>query len=69
MTVDDVVQQCADSDDECSECDFDPDEPIMEGSDDEFSDWEGDSDDDIDEGDHDTTHTQQVSPAFLEMKT
>ena len=43
MTVDDVVQQCADSDDDYAECDYDPDEPVMEGSDDEFSDLEGDN--------------------------
>ena len=61
MTVDDVVQQCADSDDDCGECDFDPDEPIMEGSDDEFSDLEYDSDDDIDEDDRDTTRTPAAS--------
>ena len=45
LTVNDVLQYCADSDDDAEpeagfECDFDPDEPIMEGSDDEFSDLE-----------------------------
>ena len=37
-----MLQYCADSDDDAEaeagfECDFDPDEPVMEGSDDEFS--------------------------------
>ena len=40
MTVDNVVQQGADSDDDCGVTD--PDEPIMEGSDDDFSDLEDD---------------------------
>ena len=46
LTVNDVLQYCADSDDDDDEaeagfeCDFDPDEPVMEGSDDEFSDLE-----------------------------
>ena len=53
LTVDDVLQQCADSDEECPEYEYDPEEPVMEGSDDEFSDLEGDDfDDDINEGDH-----------------
>ena len=53
LTVDVVLQQCADSDEECPEYEYDPDEPVMEGSDDEFSDLEGDENDDIDEGDRD----------------
>ena len=64
MTVDDVVQQCVDSDDDYAECDYDPDEPVMEGSDDEFGDFEGDeSDEDIDEGVLDTMHTPAASSA------
>ena len=51
LTVDDVVQQCADSDDDYADFEYDPDEPVMEGSDDEFSDLEGDEPDD----DPDTT--------------
>ena len=46
LTVDDVVQQCADSDDDYADFEYDPDEPVMEGSDDEFSDLEGDEPDD-----------------------
>ena len=62
MMVNDVVQQCVDSDDDYAECDYDPDEPVMEGSDDEFSDFEGDeSDEDIDEGDLHTMHTPAAS--------
>ena len=62
MTVDDVLQQCEDSDDDYAECDYDPDEPVMEGSDDEFSDLEGDeSDDDIDDGDHDAMDSAAAS--------
>ena len=71
MTVDDVVQQCVDSND-YAECDYDPDEPVMEGSNDEFSDFEWDeSDEDIDKGDLDTMHTPaaQVPPALLEIKS
>ena len=61
MTVDDVLQQCADSDDNYAECDYDPDEPVMEGSDDEFSDLEGDEfDNDID-GDHDAMDSAAAS--------
>ena len=56
LTVDDMVQQCADSDDDYADFEYDPDEPVMEGSDDEFSDLEGDEpDDDMDEDDPDTT--------------
>ena len=61
MTVDDVLQHCADSDDDYAECDYDPDEPIMEGSDDEFSDLEDESDDDIDGGDHDAMDSAAAS--------
>ena len=54
--VDDVVQQCADSDDDYADFEYDRDEPVVEGSDDEFSDLEGDEpDDDMDEHDPDTT--------------
>ena len=60
MTVDDVLEQCADSDDDYAECDYDPDEPVMEGSDDEFSDLEGDESDDID-GDHDAMDSAAAS--------
>ena len=61
MTVDDVLQHCADSDD-YAECDYDPDEPVMEGSDDEFSDLEGDeSDDDIDGGDYNAMDSAAAS--------
>ena len=73
MTVDDVLEQCADSDDDYAECDYDPDELVMEGSDDEFSDLEGDESDDID-GDHDMTlwtvqqlPAVQVPPALLRI--
>ena len=71
MTVDDVVQQCVDSDDNYAVCDYDPDEPVMLGSDDKFSDFEGDeSDEDIDEG-LDTMHipAAQVIPALLGIKS
>ena len=58
LTVNDVLQYCAGSDDAADadcECDFDLDEPIMDGSDDKFSDLEGDEfDDDIDEDNPDT---------------
>ena len=60
LTVDDVLQYYADSsDDAAADCepDFDPDEPVMDGSDDEFSDLEGDEfDDDSDEDNPDTMH-------------
>ena len=57
LMVDDVVQQCADSDDDdYADFEYDPDEPVMEGSDDEFSDLEGDEPNDgMDEDDPDTT--------------
>lgn len=64
LTVDDVVQQCVDSDDDYADYDLDPDEPVMEGSDDEFSDLEGDeSDDDLDESNLDTMHDTASSSA------
>ena len=37
LMVDDMVQQCADSDDNYADFEYDPDEPVIEGSDDEFS--------------------------------
>ena len=56
LTVDDVVQQYADSDDDCADFKYDPDEPVIEGSDDEFSDLEGDEpDDDMNKDDPNTT--------------
>ena len=55
LTVDDVVQQCADSDDDYADFEYDPDEPVMEGSDDEFSDLEGDEPDNDMDDDPDTT--------------
>ena len=39
LTVDDVVQQCADSDDDYAAFEYDLDEPVMEGSDDELMTW------------------------------
>jgi hypothetical protein len=56
------VQQCADSDDEYPDFEYDPDEPVMEGSDDKFSDLEGyELDDNMDEDDSDTTPDTQAS--------
>lgn len=40
LTLDQVLEQCDDSNDDYDECIDDLDEPIMEGSDDEFSDLE-----------------------------
>ena len=40
LTLDQVLEQCGDSNDDYDECIDDLDEPIMEGSDDEFSDLE-----------------------------
>ena len=45
LMVNDLVQQCADSDDVYADFEYDPDEPVMEGSDDEFSDLEDGPDD------------------------
>ena len=64
LTVNDVLQYCADSDDDAEpeagfECDFDPDEPVMEGSDDEFSDLE---DEYVDEDDPDAMDDPPTDP-------
>ena len=56
--TDDVLQHCADSDDDYAECEYDA---VMEGSDDDFSDLEGDeSDDNIAGGDHDAMDSAAV---------
>ena len=51
MTVDEVVLQCDDSDEDLDDCMDDLDEPIMDGSDDEFNDLEGNESDDETEAD------------------
>lgn len=51
--VDDVVQQYFDSDDDCTDNDYNPDEPVMEGNNNAFCDLEGNE---LDEGNLDTRH-------------
>ena len=66
LSVNDLLQQWDDSDEDCDD-DFDNvDEPIMEGSDDEFSDLdENDSDDEIDGGDPNSMQGSPASPSVL----